>query len=289
VNHYPHHLGDYAKDTLGLSMLEHGAYRLLLDAYYASEEALPVDDVYAIAKAGTPAERKAVDKVLRKFRIVDGRYFHKRVEEELAAYGERAEIARTNGKKGGRKPKDKPRNNPAGNPEGNPDGTQAITRNEPTKEPERKLASNHKPENPEHRFPGDNYVGDPAEGKAVPAEPLNPEARARILVECERAQLEDPSEENAIIARWIQRFTASQVITALVDARKSMPFPKVLKAGYVDPILERIAQADERARKIAGQRERETQEQIARQRESASHAAPPPADLMAPFLRRRAG
>ena len=31
VNYYEHHLGDYAKDTGHLSMLEHGAYRIQLD------------------------------------------------------------------------------------------------------------------------------------------------------------------------------------------------------------------------------------------------------------------
>lgn len=93
MNHYPHHLGDYAKDTLGLSMLEHGAYRLLLDAYYAAEEAPADDEVYAIARAGTPVERKAVEKVLKKFEHRDGRYYHKRVEEELAAYRERSRMA----------------------------------------------------------------------------------------------------------------------------------------------------------------------------------------------------
>lgn len=93
LNHYPHHLGDYAKDTLGLSMLEHGAYRLLLDAYYANEAAPAVDEVYAIARAGTPAERRAVEKVLKKFELRDGRYYHKRVEAELVAYRGRSQVA----------------------------------------------------------------------------------------------------------------------------------------------------------------------------------------------------
>jgi uncharacterized protein YdaU (DUF1376 family) len=33
VNYYERHLGDYAKDAGHLSMLEHGAYSLLLDRY----------------------------------------------------------------------------------------------------------------------------------------------------------------------------------------------------------------------------------------------------------------
>lgn len=93
MNHYPHHLGDYAKDTAGFNQADHGAYRLLLDAYYATEESLPAEDVYEIGKGTTPVARKAVTKVLKKFQLRDGRYYHKRVEEELAAYRERSEIA----------------------------------------------------------------------------------------------------------------------------------------------------------------------------------------------------
>ena len=36
MNYYERHLGDYARDTGHLSMLEHGAYSLLLDRYYAT-------------------------------------------------------------------------------------------------------------------------------------------------------------------------------------------------------------------------------------------------------------
>jgi uncharacterized protein YdaU (DUF1376 family) len=138
VNHYPHHLGDYATGTQGFTMLDHGAYRLLMDAYYSTEQALLAEDVYAIARAGTAAERKAVEKVLaRKFDLRDGRYHHQRIEAELDAYRNRADTARENGKLGGRKPKAKP--------EPNPDVTQSVTGSVTQTEPSGKLASNHKP------------------------------------------------------------------------------------------------------------------------------------------------
>jgi uncharacterized protein YdaU (DUF1376 family) len=38
MNFYKHYLGDYARDTKGLSLIEHGAYRVLLDHNYATEE-----------------------------------------------------------------------------------------------------------------------------------------------------------------------------------------------------------------------------------------------------------
>lgn len=143
MNYYKHHLGDYSKDTAGLTMLEHGAYRLLIDAYYASEAPIPADEVYAIAKAGSAIERKAVDKVLRKFFTQDGESWRqKRVEEELAHYQEVAEKNREVGKLGGR-----PRN---------PNKTQTDTQTKPKRlsndNPDETLASNHKPiTNKKHR------------------------------------------------------------------------------------------------------------------------------------------
>ena len=61
MNYYERHLGDYAKDTGHLSMLEHGAYTLLLDRYYSTEEGIPADQVHRIARARTKEEKDAVD------------------------------------------------------------------------------------------------------------------------------------------------------------------------------------------------------------------------------------
>ena len=43
MNYYERHLGDYARDTGHLSMLEHGAYTLLMDRSSASEQGIPAD------------------------------------------------------------------------------------------------------------------------------------------------------------------------------------------------------------------------------------------------------
>lgn len=88
MNFYPHHLGDYAKDTKDLAMLEHAAYRLLLDHNYATEQPVPneIDKLYRIAGARTPAELKAVEKVAERFFPIngDGRRHNKRAEAEIA-------------------------------------------------------------------------------------------------------------------------------------------------------------------------------------------------------------
>jgi uncharacterized protein YdaU (DUF1376 family) len=67
VNFYQRHLGDYAKDTKHLTMIEHGAYCLLLDYYYATEKPIPADRCERIANAYADAEREAVKSVLKEF------------------------------------------------------------------------------------------------------------------------------------------------------------------------------------------------------------------------------
>ncbi len=89
MNHYPHHIGDYLKDTAHLTMIEDGAYRRLLDLYYQHEQPLPADkrQVYRLARATTPAERKAVDTILSEyFTATPDGHRHSRCDEEIEQY-----------------------------------------------------------------------------------------------------------------------------------------------------------------------------------------------------------
>lgn len=114
MNYYERHLGDYAKDTGHLSLLEHGVYTLLLDRYYATESGIPEDQAHRLARARTPEERAAVDAVLSDFFILkDGVWINRRVAEELEKANNRINAARENGKKGGN-PKKKAGYNEAG-------------------------------------------------------------------------------------------------------------------------------------------------------------------------------
>ena len=60
MNFYPRFPGDYAKKTARLSLAEHGAYTLLLDEVYSTEEALPADadELCRICRALTKEERE---------------------------------------------------------------------------------------------------------------------------------------------------------------------------------------------------------------------------------------
>lgn len=103
MNYYERHLGDYAKDTAHLSMLEHGAYTLLLDRYYATEKGIPEDQVYRVARARSRKERKAVDAVLSEFfSLNEGVWRKNRVEEGIHSARARISAARENGRHGGR-------------------------------------------------------------------------------------------------------------------------------------------------------------------------------------------
>lgn len=99
MNYYEHHLGDYARDAGHLSLLEEGAYRRLIDAYYARESALPLDmrECKKLARVTrNPAEHRAVEYVLRVFFVegVDG-YHQKRCDEEIQRFKDKREAART--------------------------------------------------------------------------------------------------------------------------------------------------------------------------------------------------
>ncbi len=143
MNYYPHHLGDYAKDTSHLSMTEHGAYRLLMDHYYATEHPLPADLVALcrIARASSKAEKAAVQTVSASFfSLKNGFLEHKRVNVEILAYRRLKQRNIENGRFGGR-----PRKNPVGSQSvssgfdlGNPNETEANSQ-----EP---IASNQTPD-----------------------------------------------------------------------------------------------------------------------------------------------
>jgi uncharacterized protein YdaU (DUF1376 family) len=89
MNYYEHHIGDFAKDAGYLSMIEEGAYRRLIDAYYTRERPLPADlkECCKLARAATKVERDAVAYVLKEFfDLHDDGHRQKRCDEEIERY-----------------------------------------------------------------------------------------------------------------------------------------------------------------------------------------------------------
>lgn len=68
---YPRYAGDYARKTAHLSLMEHGAFTLLLDFYYSTGKPIPSNDnqVMRICSAFDDAEKTAVISVLTQFFI----------------------------------------------------------------------------------------------------------------------------------------------------------------------------------------------------------------------------
>jgi uncharacterized protein YdaU (DUF1376 family) len=114
LNYYEHHLGDYVRDAAHLSLIEEGAYRRLLDAYYIREAPLPalVAECCKLARATSKLERAAVAMVLGEFFHLEPDGHHqRRADGEIAAFQKRLTHNRTVGKLGGRPRKQKPENN----------------------------------------------------------------------------------------------------------------------------------------------------------------------------------
>lgn len=108
MNYYKRHIGDYAKKAGHLSILEHGVYTLLMDAYYDREQAPTRQEAVRISRARTPDELAALDAVLSDFFAeTDGRYVQGRIEEEFTKAEAQAMANQANGKQGGRPRKPK--------------------------------------------------------------------------------------------------------------------------------------------------------------------------------------
>lgn len=96
MNHYPHHIGDYAEATAHLSFIEDTAYSRLIRKYYATEKPLPADvkAVQRLVGARTKEERDAVQTILSEFfTLQDDGWHQPRCDAELERYFEKSSKA----------------------------------------------------------------------------------------------------------------------------------------------------------------------------------------------------
>lgn len=127
MNYFEFYAGDYMRDTAQLSLSEHGAYLLLMAAYYSSDKPLPADapSLYRIARAMTKSEQSSVMVVADRFFPVagDGLRHNGRADREIEKALRRINSARANGSAGGRPRKEK--ENPP-ETQGKPSGFQSA-------------------------------------------------------------------------------------------------------------------------------------------------------------------
>jgi len=88
MNYYKRHIGDYAKKAGKLTMLQHGAYTLLLDACYDRERIPTLEEALEWSWAMSQDEIDAVIFVHTKYfpKNDNGQHTQKRVLEELLSY-----------------------------------------------------------------------------------------------------------------------------------------------------------------------------------------------------------
>lgn len=121
MNHYPHHIGDYLKDTAHLDPLEDGIYRRMLDLYYTIEGPLEAHIAGLCRRLRLDARKHGavVTRLLAEFfhaNETGTHWHHTRCDAEIAKYQEKAAANRKNGKAGGRpkQTQQEPTNNPDG-------------------------------------------------------------------------------------------------------------------------------------------------------------------------------
>ncbi len=102
MNWYPHHIGDYKRDTGHLSMLEDGAYRRLLDTYYGTNANAyaNAERLHRVCSAVTDEEKAAVDYVVATFfEIKDGKLHQERADTEIRKWLSKSAKASANARK----------------------------------------------------------------------------------------------------------------------------------------------------------------------------------------------
>mgnify|MGYP000483520556 CR=1 FL=1 len=91
MHYYKRNIGDYAKKAARLTMLQHGAYTVLMDSCYDREEFPTLEQAIDWCWASTQDEIDAVAFVLKKFfTLSDGVYIQDRIKSELDRYHENA-------------------------------------------------------------------------------------------------------------------------------------------------------------------------------------------------------
>ena len=87
MHYYKRNIGDYHKKAGRLSILQHGAYTLLIDACYDREVFPTLDDAIDWVWASSDLEIDAVKFVLKKFFVEeDGLFVQNRIQEDLDKY-----------------------------------------------------------------------------------------------------------------------------------------------------------------------------------------------------------
>lgn len=140
MHYYKRNLGDYAKKAGRLTMLQHGAYTLLIDSCYDREVFPTLEQALEWTWASTEAEVDAVKFVLSRFFTLDkeGQYVQDRILEELLHYHKNADTNKRIAEEREAKRREKSTKREQAVDESPPNHKPLTTNQEPlTKEPKR--------------------------------------------------------------------------------------------------------------------------------------------------------
>lgn len=118
MHYYQRNIGDYARDTGHLTVLEHGLYALMLDWYYLNERPITDFDLKRISRGMVDEARTILSEY---FKETENGWVHSYADRIIAEYHAKAEKNRKNGQMGGR---------PKAN--GNPEETQTVSESNPS-------------------------------------------------------------------------------------------------------------------------------------------------------------
>jgi len=97
MHYYPHHIGDFLRDTVSLTPQESYFYLRLIWLYYESEKPLPNDTETLAFKIGARGQEDCLSLLLRTFFRYESdlnSYTHQRIDAEIRKYQRKAESAR---------------------------------------------------------------------------------------------------------------------------------------------------------------------------------------------------
>jgi len=136
---FKRNIGDYHKKAGRLTMLQHGAYTLLMDSCYDREQFPTKEEAIEWVWASTPEEIQAVEFVLsRFFTLEDGVYTQHRIAQEVEDYQSKSE----NNKRIALEREAKRRKERTKEHESCTSGKQSVNETPPNQEP---ITKNHKP------------------------------------------------------------------------------------------------------------------------------------------------
>lgn len=99
MHYFEHNIKDYRADAFTLTMIQHGAYRQLIDQYYLNEKPLTLDLEILCADLLVRGEdeKKAIVFILGKFfSKTENGYVHKRCNTVIQAFKEKSDKNRNN-------------------------------------------------------------------------------------------------------------------------------------------------------------------------------------------------